>query len=488
MADQPPDPDTGVRPVVGRDREPTSGRPRWVSEIMHSLRASPVFALAVLTTLGLAGVIGLMVLLMQLQPGFLGMAHFTDPRHRTHELTYAFLFGVAVVGMLAQLRRPLKNIAGQLMALIPWVGLLLAAVLSTDAVVIRSAERMAVAALTIMTALIHPAGRDFFRSFSVSRVNWMMLALVIIAGVPLLSFASSNLGLQRAVPDDHAVMGHYGFMAAFGFTIIGVGLLASLRPDGWRLTACVAGLLPALLGLASVMYPDNASSLGLAWALVAMAWGIGFVAAAELTKDAASPKLLGLGGRTPKDDPRARPARESTSGTPRWVYVSGIIAIVLVVLFVILHLIGGGFGHTPPSSGQENTGGVGGPADADQAARTVEVTTLDTMTFQPSSITVSAGETVTFVVTNSGQAVHEFTLGDAAMQQQHAAEMAQMGDAMAHEGANSIRLLPGETKQLTWRFGNTGRLEYGCHEPGHYQAGMRGQIGVESRYESSGAK
>ena len=33
-------------------------------------------------------------------------------------------------------------------------------------------------------------------------------------------------------------------------------------------------------------------------------------------------------------------------GTPRWVYVSGIIAIVLVLVFVILHLTGGGFrGH-----------------------------------------------------------------------------------------------------------------------------------------------
>ena len=39
---------------------------------------------------------------------------------------------------------------------------------------------------------------------------------------------------------------------------------------------------------------------------------------------------------------------ESTTGTPRWVKMLGIIAIVLVLLFVILHLAGGGFGgHTP---------------------------------------------------------------------------------------------------------------------------------------------
>jgi hypothetical protein len=38
---------------------------------------------------------------------------------------------------------------------------------------------------------------------------------------------------------------------------------------------------------------------------------------------------------------------EATS-TPRWVKVFGIIAVVLVLLFVILHLTGGGpGGHRP---------------------------------------------------------------------------------------------------------------------------------------------
>jgi hypothetical protein len=46
----------------------------------------------------------------------------------------------------------------------------------------------------------------------------------------------------------------------------------------------------------------------------------------------------------------------STSSAPRWVKVSGIITVVLVLLFVIMHLTGHGLGghtpggHTPPSS------------------------------------------------------------------------------------------------------------------------------------------
>ena len=187
--------------------------------------------------------------------------------------------------------------------------------------------------------------------------------------------------------------------------------------------------------------------------------------------------------RDPSDDTGVGP------GTPRWVKVFGIIVIILALLVGIIIFTGIGGQHGPgrhmpsggltsPSGGQENSGGVGGPAAADEAARTVEVTALDTMTFEPSKINVSTGETLTFVVTNSGQAVHEFTLGDAAMQQQHADEMAQIADGMAHNDPNSIRLQPGETKQLTWRFGDTGTLEYACHEPGHYQAGMRGPIAI----------
>jgi len=49
------------------------------------------------------------------------------------------------------------------------------------------------------------------------------------------------------------------------------------------------------------------------------------------------------------------PDRGSTTSIPRWVKVFGTIALVLVLLFVILHLTGRGLGgHTPPSSVTEH--------------------------------------------------------------------------------------------------------------------------------------
>jgi hypothetical protein len=349
MADPPrytAPPDTGDDTSVGPGRASNSGTSRW-HEVKRSFRASPGFSIAVLITLGLAGLIGLMTLLMSILGGFLGMAHFTEPQHRIHDLTYGFLFTTAVIGLLAQIRRPSKNVAGMLMALIPWVGLLLAAALSAEPGVIRSAERMLVGAGTVIATVLHPARREFFRSFSVSRISRIMFGLVIAAAVPLLAFASTNLGLQGTATNEHAGMGHYGFMAAFSFTIIGVGLVASLRPAGWGVAAWVAGVLPALLGVASVVFPDVDSSLGLAWALAAIAWGVVFIGASVLVKNAevrtqTSGVEEGAGDQRAEDEEMlmAEPPSHAKVGMPRWLKVSLIIVAVLAVLVVVLMLTG----------------------------------------------------------------------------------------------------------------------------------------------------
>ena len=256
-------------------------------DTLRSFRSSPIFAFYVLASLVVAVIIGLITFDII----NLGMAHFGDPAHRTHDVAYGALFTTAVVGVLAQLRRPAKNVAGMVMALIPAGGLLLAAVLSGDMNIVQRNPLRYAAWVIVAAALLHPAGRGFFRSFRVTRVNSVMLALVGAAAVPLLGLAATNVRLQRTVTDAHASMGHFGFMAAFSYTVIAVGVLASLRPVGWRLTAWVAGLLSCLLAATSLLYPDATSSLATAWALAATVWGVAFVAAAELTNVSAVPRV-----------------------------------------------------------------------------------------------------------------------------------------------------------------------------------------------------
>ena len=117
----------------------------------------------------------------------------------------------------------------------------------------------------------------------------------------------------------------------------------------------------------------------------------------------------------------------------------------------------------------------GNDADVD---RTIEIAQFDTYAFQPSSISVAVGETVMFEVTNEGKSVHEFVIGDAAMQNEHEMEMADMGGMSMGDEPNAIALDPGETKTLVWSFTEAGSFEYGCHESGHYAQGMVGTIQV----------
>ncbi len=98
--------------------------------------------------------------------------------------------------------------------------------------------------------------------------------------------------------------------------------------------------------------------------------------------------------------------------------------------------------------------------------------------FDPDSVEVESGETVTFEVTNEGKNSHEFVLGDDSYQEEHAAEMSG-GEEMSGD-LNQIEIEPGETKSLTWTFIGDGEVRYGCHEPGHYEGGMVATIDMGS--------
>lgn len=271
---------------------------RALRETSRTVRASPGFALALAITLAAAAFNGLMVGLMALRldfllPGsFAQMGHFTEPHHRIHDLVFALLFVPVLIGVLAQLRRPSRNVAGMVVALIPFAALLVTTLLTLGLYGdLRTLQPpwLTVLAGALMAVVLHPAGRDFFGSFSVTRADRSLLVLLAAAAVPLLVFAFTYMQLQGTVPDDHAAAGHYGFLTAFAVTILGVGLLASMRPDGWRVTAWVTGLLPALLGVSSLVYPDATSSLDSVWALAAVGWGAGFVATAEFTRRTSAP-------------------------------------------------------------------------------------------------------------------------------------------------------------------------------------------------------
>jgi uncharacterized cupredoxin-like copper-binding protein len=85
------------------------------------------------------------------------------------------------------------------------------------------------------------------------------------------------------------------------------------------------------------------------------------------------------------------------------------------------------------------------------------------------------------VITNTSSVDHEFTLGDAATEAEHRQEMLDMmarGEGMEHDDPNAITVKAGQSRELTWKFGQGGQVEYDCNIPGHYESGMSGIITV----------
>jgi len=127
----------------------------------------------------------------------------------------------------------------------------------------------------------------------------------------------------------------------------------------------------------------------------------------------------------------------------------------------------GGQSASVSSSVAPQPGSAGFVPGTSASPRVIRVFAGPVYTFNPSSITVAPGETVTFVVTTMGPLVHEFMVGPAdavAADLEGTAEVADIGMM--------------QTKSLTYTFNGSGPYAYACHAKGHYEAGMRGIITV----------
>ncbi|WP_282611145.1 cupredoxin domain-containing protein [Pelagibius sp. Alg239-R121] len=142
---------------------------------------------------------------------------------------------------------------------------------------------------------------------------------------------------------------------------------------------------------------------------------------------------------------------------------------------------------------------LGSPGIASDATRTIEVTMYDNY-YEPESLDVQEGETVRFVIKNEGDLVHEFNIGTTEGHAAHQDEMmmmvehgvleadrinwtvarkmqASMGHG-THDDPNSTLLEPGESGEVIWSFPVHATLEFACNVPGHYDAGMMGEINL----------
>jgi uncharacterized cupredoxin-like copper-binding protein len=132
-------------------------------------------------------------------------------------------------------------------------------------------------------------------------------------------------------------------------------------------------------------------------------------------------------------------------------------------------------------------------------SRTIDIQ-AGSMWFDPDALQIEPGTTVRFRIENVSMISHEFAIGSSRMQQMHREMMQQGGD---HHGAESngdtmgnhhdgmmdhgesqsaaVTVAPGETETLIWTAPDQGdSIEYACFIPGHYEAGMKGTVTLNS--------
>jgi uncharacterized cupredoxin-like copper-binding protein len=135
--------------------------------------------------------------------------------------------------------------------------------------------------------------------------------------------------------------------------------------------------------------------------------------------------------------------------------------------------------------------GCGGDKTASTASgssRAIDVTMTDNA-YQPTQLQVSKGETVTLRFKNTGMVKHEAIVGDDAMQMKHHDEMTASTAQMEHgnpghagqtsdTSSDAITIDPSKSGELTRTFNESGSILIGCHEPGHWEAGMKATVKI----------
>jgi uncharacterized cupredoxin-like copper-binding protein len=134
--------------------------------------------------------------------------------------------------------------------------------------------------------------------------------------------------------------------------------------------------------------------------------------------------------------------------------------------------------------GHDKVSLAGEPGKKAKVTQTIQVTMKETedgkMLYMPASVKVKEGQTVRFAIRNAGETDHEFVLDTEEEVMEHKNVMEKFPE-MEHDDPNSVRLAPGKTGEIIWKFTKSGDLKFACLIPGHFEAGMHGDVSVTAK-------
>ena len=220
--------------------------------------------------------------LIDLVDGFTG--YVDQARNQVLDVGWGAVFGVVLpLGLLSQLRRPERRIAGIQQTFAVALALALAGAAGQRPWYVALA--VGIAAIATVLVWLHPA-RDTFLALG-RRVEPTMLALAAVAAPPALVYAWRTASAQRRdLPPADAVsngLHHWTVMAALALVVLFLMLLAAARVSGWRIPALSASLAAGAWAISCFLAPPSApGSEGHGWALATLVWAAVALAASAV--------------------------------------------------------------------------------------------------------------------------------------------------------------------------------------------------------------
>jgi hypothetical protein len=242
--------------------------------IVEVARARRVgFYVVVVAALGLV-VFGLGELLFLGVVGWAGesaLEEMTEPGaqvHLFHLLAHALFAWLLLISLATQLRHPKRRFAAAVFAVAAMI------TYSLGTLVSGVFDPLEVAAIVLLAAVVWLSpGREHAEITPLHR-RVLLAAIPILAAGVLVAVAEVGRQVSDGATDEHAEFGHYGLMAAMAVIVVLAALIGSTSLPGRRMVAWLTVGSLVYLAVASMLFSNQVSSLGVTGGVVALAMGL----------------------------------------------------------------------------------------------------------------------------------------------------------------------------------------------------------------------